>query len=306
MPQQKRNQPDSASSDPVDTPDSKKRKVDENQTDSSEKEKEVKTEAKASEAEKKAQPEEEEKECCICLETIKLPITLPCKHVFCYLCLKDVRVEQADCEDDSDDENQDESENEDQEYFRCPYCRRKTKATYVDKSKMNYNDWLKTMVKSTASPSGDTTSTNAGTNDSKDKPSEVVTWQYSGRKGGWWAYEPRNNELIEQKYQEFVSKFPNGLTSAAGVSDSDSDDDSKKKKKKKNANASDGGDDNANKVWACPIEVGHSEYMIDFRKMSQVSKEDKTKKRNVRRFTVDPTQSTLKKGDWKGCAGQFF
>ena len=29
-----------------------------------------------------------ENECCICLEKINLPITLPCKHKFCYLCLK--------------------------------------------------------------------------------------------------------------------------------------------------------------------------------------------------------------------------
>ncbi len=34
-------------------------------------------------------------ECCICLEGMEFPITLPCNHKFCFLCLKDVRKEQG-------------------------------------------------------------------------------------------------------------------------------------------------------------------------------------------------------------------
>ena len=36
----------------------------------------------------KDQNDQYENECCICLEKINLPITIPCKHKFCYLCLK--------------------------------------------------------------------------------------------------------------------------------------------------------------------------------------------------------------------------
>lgn len=35
---------------------------------------------------------EDENECCICLESLQLPIVITCKHRFCFLCLKSVTL----------------------------------------------------------------------------------------------------------------------------------------------------------------------------------------------------------------------
>jgi len=241
-----------------------------------------------------------------------------------------------DVSESSEDDKADKSE---KAFFRCPYCRRKTKAKYVDKSSMNYNDWLKTAVKSksnteksdadnkpepdTSNPDqttkDNTTPTDKEKNDSqneqdktkeKDKEkenTEVVTWQYSGRNGGWWAYEPGHNEVIETKYQEFLTKYPDGAVPDDLLSSDDDDSNKKKKKKKKKPTAKSDDNDNKEKEWKCPIEIGYKEYVIDFGIMAQFFKDDKAKKRKVRRFIVDPTKITLTRNDsWKGCAGQFF
>ncbi len=38
---------------------------------------------------------DEDNECCICFDTIELPITLECGHVFCFLCLKEIRMQSS-------------------------------------------------------------------------------------------------------------------------------------------------------------------------------------------------------------------
>lgn len=89
-------------------------------------------------------------ECSICLETIKLQLTLPCSHKFCYLCLKEARIKNLD---------------------RCPLCR----AEIPD-------DTFETAVVA-EEPDG-------------------IEWLYSGRNGGWWAYEPELSAEIEAAFAD--------------------------------------------------------------------------------------------------------
>lgn len=53
-------------------------------------------------------------ECCICMDPIRLPLVLPCRHQFCYLCLKAAY-----------DRNP-----------SCPLCRRRIPATIVENAKV--------------------------------------------------------------------------------------------------------------------------------------------------------------------------
>jgi hypothetical protein len=96
-------------------------------------------------------------ECCICMDSIRLPLVLPCRHQFCYLCLKAA-------------------------YDRnpvCPLCRRRIPPAIVENAKVRETQIPFTKVANRV----------------------PVVWFYSGRTGGWWAYDPTIADEIEQHYQ---------------------------------------------------------------------------------------------------------
>ena len=118
----------------------------------------------------------DESECCICLNAMEFPITLDCGHSFCFLCLKDIRLQSASsfnlsmirnhCIDS--DSMQAQNCDEMVETFCCPYCRKEYDAKIIDNANMNKSDWI----------NADIQTENEG----------IVVWKYAGRNGGWFVF----------------------------------------------------------------------------------------------------------------------
>ena len=173
-----------------------------------------------------------ENECCICFDHIDFPITLDCGHRFCFLCLKEIRMQCASsfnpqtfqCLDPSSNHNTNQSE--DQSTFSCPYCRRTFDVKVIDEAKMKRTEWIQSIK-----------SKDQMFESKESEDQSVVIWQYSGRRGGWWAYHSGHQKEIEEKYQRFMESMK-----------------------------SDNGMDLENEIV---IEIGVREYVIDFAQMIQ-------------------------------------
>eukprot|EP00092_Neocalanus_flemingeri_P053809 GFUD01063310.1.p1 GENE.GFUD01063310.1~~GFUD01063310.1.p1 ORF type:complete len:345 (+),score=120.45 GFUD01063310.1:87-1121(+) len=102
-------------------------------------------------------------ECSVCLDLPVHPVTLPCQHIFCYLCAKGL-TRQAGC------------------LASCSLCRSDIPAGYLEcaqvlaKTSMEMNDTPPLLA-----------------------DEEEWQWFYEGRKG-WWRFEERNNEELEENF----------------------------------------------------------------------------------------------------------
>eukprot|EP00486_Rosalina_sp_Unknown_P005860 CAMPEP_0201573860 /NCGR_PEP_ID=MMETSP0190_2-20130828/17948_1 /ASSEMBLY_ACC=CAM_ASM_000263 /TAXON_ID=37353 /ORGANISM="Rosalina sp." /LENGTH=346 /DNA_ID=CAMNT_0048001323 /DNA_START=74 /DNA_END=1111 /DNA_ORIENTATION=- len=264
---------------------------------------------------------DEDNECCICFSKIDLPIKLDCGHQFCFLCLKEIRMQSSttfniatlNCTTpDSDDDDGDDDTNTNTntntnapkkkkkpvEKFSCPYCRREFDVTVIDKATMKKTDWM-----------GDTTKKK------KNAAQEVIIWQYSGRKGGWWAYQKGHKKQLEKGYQKFLKQ----LKDEQDKEEKAKDDMDKNKnggskydtnKNKEGEDDDDDEDDDLGEeegllTHQCMIEIGVRKYVCDFAQMIQFDYEFPTRKRRIRR-RVETKHSLEKSDSLKGCAGKFF
>ena len=112
---------------------------------------------------KVVEEKEEDDVCAVCLDSPRHPVTLDCGHVFCFLCVKGL-IEKRD-------EN-------------CSVCRRRIPVGFLKRRNV-----LK-RSKSDLAASTKQTETSSG-----------HEWFYEGRGGGWWRFEGRNNEDIEDAFE---------------------------------------------------------------------------------------------------------
>ena len=183
------------------------------------------------------------------------------------------------------------------ERFSCPYCRREFDVTVIDKATMKKTEWMDNTTKKKK----------------KDISQEIIIWQYSGRKGGWWAYQKAHKKQLEKGYQKFLKQLKD---------EQDKEDKAQKKlKKNKNNNTKydlsvknkdedeDEDDDLGAEVGLlsheCMIEIGVRKYVCDFAQMIQYDYEFPTRKRKIRR-RIETKHSLEKSDSLKGCAGKFF
>ena len=97
-------------------------------------------------------------DCPICAESISLPYTLPCKHQFCYLCIKRAYEEKS----------------------ACPYCRAPITENIHDEACLQATSGTKNVP--------------------QDTLPTTFTWIYAGANYGYWQFDPRSNNDIEEAY----------------------------------------------------------------------------------------------------------
>uniref|UniRef100_A0A915PQS4 E3 ubiquitin-protein ligase n=1 Tax=Setaria digitata TaxID=48799 RepID=A0A915PQS4_9BILA len=118
-------------------------------------------------------------ECPICYQEFAYKTELPdCGHKFCFLCIKGVALRHG----------------------ACPLCRKRIPCSI----------FLDPVVKTLADQSTTTGSMAAATESlgsageyitSRVKNVDEVQWFYGARHGGWWRYERRHENEIEEAYQ---------------------------------------------------------------------------------------------------------
>jgi len=113
----------------------------------------------------------DEDECSVCLDVPVHPVTLPCGHSFCYLCAKGLAM----CDTLAQP--------------LCSLCRRPFPRDYLGSAKVLQDASL----------------------DMNDTPpleadDEQWQWFYQGNKG-WWRFEERNNDEIEDCFKEGADNF---------------------------------------------------------------------------------------------------
>ncbi|XP_033100746.1 E3 ubiquitin-protein ligase rnf146-like [Anneissia japonica] len=101
-------------------------------------------------------------ECSVCLQTCIYPVELPCRHIFCFLCVKGAANRSK----------------------RCALCRKEIPVDYFNHPRL---------VKISKELQGNENEETAHV--------EKYTWYYEGR-NGWWQYDERTNEELEKGYAE--------------------------------------------------------------------------------------------------------
>ncbi|KAI4904584.1 hypothetical protein NFI96_007277 [Prochilodus magdalenae] len=101
-------------------------------------------------------------ECAICLQSCVHPVRLPCRHVFCFLCVKGASWHSK----------------------RCALCRQEVPEDFLERPTLLSPEELK------ASASG-SRGTGAGDH----------AWYYEGR-NGWWQYDERTSRELEDAYNK--------------------------------------------------------------------------------------------------------
>lgn len=100
-------------------------------------------------------------ECSVCLDPPVHPVTLPCSHVFCFLCAKGLIQAGGN---------------------NCSLCRKQIPLGFLQRE----------TVLAAAS-------VDIHTEDTREEEEEEMTWFYEG-KNGWWNFEERNKEELEQAF----------------------------------------------------------------------------------------------------------
>jgi len=100
-------------------------------------------------------------ECAVCLQQCVYPVQLPCKHIFCFLCVKGVTTQSK----------------------RCAMCRREIPEDYL------LNPDL--LSKVDLELEGEKGFEDAG---------ECWQWFYEGR-NGWWVYDERTSQEVEMHFK---------------------------------------------------------------------------------------------------------
>eukprot|EP00088_Acartia_fossae_P012903 TRINITY_DN1667_c0_g1_i1.p1 TRINITY_DN1667_c0_g1~~TRINITY_DN1667_c0_g1_i1.p1 ORF type:complete len:444 (-),score=73.23 TRINITY_DN1667_c0_g1_i1:454-1785(-) len=111
---------------------------------------------------------EDENVCSICLDPPVHAVSLPCKHVYCYLCAKGLVLSDDDTEP------------------LCSLCRQPFNSSHLESSQV--------LQEASTSLNNSTLPVNVDQEDDGR-----WQWFYQGNKG-WWRFERRNNEDIEKSY----------------------------------------------------------------------------------------------------------
>ncbi|CAG9538708.1 unnamed protein product [Cercopithifilaria johnstoni] len=116
-------------------------------------------------------------ECPICYQEFAHKIELPdCGHKYCFLCIKGVALRHG----------------------ACPLCRKRIPSSiFLDPVLTTFAD-QPTTIRAVAP--GESIAVVAENIDSRKK-NERVQWFYAARHGGWWRYESRHENEIEEAYQ---------------------------------------------------------------------------------------------------------
>jgi len=100
-------------------------------------------------------------ECAVCLQPCVYPVQLPCKHIFCFLCVKGVTTQSK----------------------RCAMCRREIPPDYLQNPEL-----LSKVDLEVEGGRG------------FDEGGECWQWFYEGR-NGWWVYDERTSQEVEMFYK---------------------------------------------------------------------------------------------------------
>jgi len=267
-----------------------------------------------------ASADDEGYECCICLDSISIPIKLTCcRNHFCFLCLKGVK--------------------ETAHRLRCPLCRADVDPKALE-AKMETNEYENRM---------------------RAKKQSDWQWKYSGRQSGWWLYDDKTNEAIEQHYNSWrrlchdfdqkmadaqnaptaasatmmtVSSVANSsnvsnaaapqnvqiqvqadaanAVAAANSNNNDPivvDDDGHNDESEHSGSddddpaGSDGRDPSNPHSMTFPVVVAGKSYDIDFQEMVQINSDDRRKRRKIQREMREDIVKEFEKGKGKGRHG---
>ena len=104
-------------------------------------------------------------ECVVCLQLCHHPVKLPCNHIFCFLCIKGVAARS----------------------HRCALCRAELPDSYFENPIVV--EAKEAEVAACIAPK-----------ETNDKAA-TYKWFYEGR-NGWWQYEVRASDQLEQAFQE--------------------------------------------------------------------------------------------------------
>lgn len=115
--------------------------------------------------------------CCICLESLELPVITPCGHRFCYLCLKGVKIQVQEAEEEEDEKQKQNGD----DVVSCPLCRHPLSKFNIESATLAMNP----------------------TEFDRVLGLRAFAWGYSGL-GGWWLYNDRTGDLIENQYQKWI------------------------------------------------------------------------------------------------------
>jgi len=140
----------------------------------------------------------------------------------------------------------------------CPLCRAVVPTADIENAKMSTEDF--------------------------EKNQRVFQWEYSGKKGGWWAYE----EAAMQQIEEYCVHWVKGKVTAGGPV-------------KPATPAAAVGFVVSDPSQCYEIEVGTRIYLIDFDNMVQYPKGQPHRQRKIRRKA-----KLQRSGSLKGQAGLFF
>ncbi|XP_015250885.1 PREDICTED: E3 ubiquitin-protein ligase rnf146-like [Cyprinodon variegatus] len=104
-------------------------------------------------------------ECAICLQSCVHPVSLPCCHVFCFLCVKGASWHSK----------------------RCALCRQEIPEDFLERPVLLSLEELKAAA--------------AGLNLNGSESRGDYTWYYEGR-NGWWQYDERTSRELEEAFMK--------------------------------------------------------------------------------------------------------
>ena len=167
-------------------------------------------------------------DCAICLQPCLQPVQLPCNHIFCFLCFKAITLNHHK--------------------HLCPMCRSEIAPEYIDNPHLIAED-----------SEGACQSSSTGRTEQKNH------WFYSGA-NGWWEYDERTAEEIEEAYNRYTAVKENPPAVK------------RKRTKKKTLDQQ-----KADISSTYEIMIVGVFFVIDFEKMVQYRKGEPYRKRNIKR-----------------------
>jgi len=108
------------------------------------------------------QEEESPIDCAICLDQAVFPVELPCRHAFCYLCLKGTALLAT----------------QQGQGPRCSICRSDIPLHVLSNPPLKDSAALR-----------------------REPPPDQFQWYYECRSGGWWQFEERQNTELERSFE---------------------------------------------------------------------------------------------------------
>jgi hypothetical protein len=231
----------------------------------------------------------EEEECCICLQSLSLPIQSSCGHIFCWLCLKSVIESHSSYSSNPP---------------ACPLCRARLDMKLLNQATVATDDYI------------------------NQHNSIFYVWKYAGRSSGYWLFEDRANEEIEQSYQNYLKHIRDEVIQAANTHN--------KQSQHQTANQATSRDDviscaktdsdeeeadstvsvsnnstvssvvpplNNNPYETIHLSVGHRVYLINFARMEQSDSTAPSRKRKIVRAAKEELMAEFAAGKGRGSEG---